>query len=46
MICINLVKEERYDNWDRANARFHNRFQFCCIVVMAMMFVLLFIYGL
>jgi hypothetical protein len=45
MIRINLVKEERYENWDQANAWFHHRFQFCCIVVIVLMFVVFFIYG-
>jgi hypothetical protein len=45
MIRINLIKEDLFDNWDQANARFHHRLQFCCMVVIVLMFVLLFIYG-
>ena len=45
MIRINLVNEERYEDWSDANKRFHNRLQFCCMVVIVLMFVLMFIYG-
>jgi hypothetical protein len=45
MIKINLMKEQLYEYLDQTNALFHYRFQFCCIVVIVMMFVLSFIYG-
>lgn len=38
---INLIWEERNEYWER----FHYRFQLACLLMIALMFVLLFIYG-